>query len=65
MEDGRLYLLFLDNGVNLWFFVCIFYLLIIGLRMNGFFKILFIRESVIFMCWFLILCVCIFVFGKK
>lgn len=65
VEDGRLHLLFLDNGVNSWLFVCIFYLLIIGLRMNGFFKTSSIRESVIFMCWFLILCACISVSGKK
>lgn len=64
-QIGRLHLLFLDNGVNSWLFVCIFYLLIIGLRMNGFFKTSSIRESVIFMCWFLILCACISVSGKK
>lgn len=33
--------------------------------MNGFFKTSSIRESVIFMCWFLILCACISVSGKK
>lgn len=65
VKDGRLNLLFLDNGVNSWLLVCIFYLLIIGLRMNGFFKTSSIRDSVIFMCWFLILCACISVSGKK
>lgn len=33
--------------------------------MNGFFKTSSIRESVIFMCWFLILCACTSVSGKK
>jgi hypothetical protein len=55
---------FRKHSESWWHFVCIFHLLM-RIRMNGFFQPSSIRKSVIFMCWFLILCECVPVACKK